>query len=122
MLRCGMLPAGAGSSMCAVQGGRSVDTSMGFTPLEGLMMGSRCGELGDQPVVDRGGGLLRCYSGDTSMEFTRLDGLVMGSRCGELGGQHMAGGGGDLWRCYSVDISMGFTLLRASVWACAAVS
>ena len=38
------LAAGAGSSMCAVAGGRSIDTTMGFTPLEGLMMGTRCGE------------------------------------------------------------------------------
>lgn len=36
--------AGAGSSMCAVAGGRSIETTMGFTPLEGLMMGTRCGE------------------------------------------------------------------------------
>ena len=36
-------PAGAGSSMCAVAGGRCVDTTMGLTPLEGLMMGTRCG-------------------------------------------------------------------------------
>lgn len=36
---------GAGSSMCAVQGGISVDTTMGMTPLEGLMMGSRCGDV-----------------------------------------------------------------------------
>jgi len=31
--------------MCAVDHGRSVDTSMGFTPLEGLIMGTRCGDL-----------------------------------------------------------------------------
>jgi acetate kinase len=30
--------------MCAVQGGKSVDTSMGLTPLEGLIMGTRCGD------------------------------------------------------------------------------
>ncbi len=36
---------GNGCSLCAVEGGRSVDTSMGFTPLEGLMMGTRCGDL-----------------------------------------------------------------------------
>ncbi|RME25775.1 MAG: acetate kinase [Deltaproteobacteria bacterium] len=34
---------GNGASATAVQGGRSVDTSMGFTPLEGLVMGTRCG-------------------------------------------------------------------------------
>ena len=36
---------GNGSSLCAVQNGESVDTSMGMTPLEGLVMGTRCGEL-----------------------------------------------------------------------------
>src|SRR3954468_18824616 len=36
---------GNGVSACAVRGGRSVDTSMGFTPLEGLVMGTRCGDL-----------------------------------------------------------------------------
>jgi len=41
---------GNGASIAAVKGGRSVDTSMGFTPLEGLMMGSRCGDL-DPAIV-----------------------------------------------------------------------
>ncbi|MBZ5641031.1 MAG: acetate kinase [Acidobacteriia bacterium] len=36
---------GNGASVCAIDHGRSVDTSMGFTPLEGLLMGSRCGDL-----------------------------------------------------------------------------
>lgn len=36
---------GNGASACAIRGGRSVDTSMGFTPLEGLVMGSRCGDI-----------------------------------------------------------------------------
>lgn len=36
---------GNGASVAAVDRGRSVDTSMGFTPLEGLMMGTRCGDL-----------------------------------------------------------------------------
>jgi acetate kinase len=41
---------GNGCSMTAVRGGKSVDTSMGFTPLEGLMMGTRSGDL-DPAVV-----------------------------------------------------------------------
>jgi acetate kinase len=41
---------GNGSSLCAVNGGRSVDTTMGFTPGEGLIMGTRCGDL-DSAVV-----------------------------------------------------------------------
>jgi acetate kinase len=36
---------GNGCSLAAVQGGRSVDTTMGFTPLEGLMMGTRSGTI-----------------------------------------------------------------------------
>ena len=36
---------GNGSSICAIDGGRSVDTSMGFTPIAGLPMGTRCGDI-----------------------------------------------------------------------------
>lgn len=36
---------GNGASVCAIDGGKSVDTSMGFTPLEGLVMGTRCGDI-----------------------------------------------------------------------------
>lgn len=36
---------GNGSSVTAVQGGKSIDTSMGFTPLEGLVMGTRSGDI-----------------------------------------------------------------------------
>lgn len=41
---------GNGSSIAAVNGGHSVETSMGFTPLEGLAMGTRCGSI-DPAVV-----------------------------------------------------------------------
>ncbi len=36
---------GNGSSICAIKNGKSIDTSMGFTPMEGLMMGTRCGDV-----------------------------------------------------------------------------
>ncbi|MFA5356014.1 MAG: acetate kinase [Candidatus Omnitrophota bacterium] len=36
---------GNGCSIAAVDRGRSIDTSMGFTPLEGLVMGTRCGDI-----------------------------------------------------------------------------
>ncbi|MCC2645023.1 MAG: ackA [Burkholderiales bacterium] len=36
---------GSGASMCALHNGKSIATSMGFTALDGLMMGSRCGRL-----------------------------------------------------------------------------
>ena len=35
---------GNGSSVCAIKGGRSVNTSMGFTPQSGVMMGTRSGD------------------------------------------------------------------------------
>ena len=41
---------GNGASVCAVDGGKSVDTSMGLTPLEGLAMGTRSGDL-DPAVI-----------------------------------------------------------------------
>ncbi len=36
---------GSGGSLCALQAGRSIDTTMGFSVLDGLMMGTRCGHL-----------------------------------------------------------------------------
>lgn len=36
---------GNGASLCAMHGGKSIDTTMSFTPLDGLMMGTRCGAL-----------------------------------------------------------------------------
>lgn len=45
-----VLHLGNGASVTAVRGGQSIDTSMGMTPLEGLMMGTRCGDI-DPGVV-----------------------------------------------------------------------
>jgi acetate kinase len=42
---------GNGCSAAAIKAGRSIDTSMGLTPLEGLVMGTRCGDL-DPAIVD----------------------------------------------------------------------
>lgn len=42
---------GAGSSAAAIKGGKSVDTSMGFTPLEGLMMSTRSGDVSAGIIV-----------------------------------------------------------------------
>ncbi|AOY77356.1 acetate kinase [Clostridium formicaceticum] len=42
---------GNGASIAAVNHGQSVDTSMGFTPLEGLAMGTRCGDI-DPAIID----------------------------------------------------------------------
>ncbi len=59
---------GSGSSITAVQGGKSVDTSMGLTPLEGLCMGTRCGDI-DPAVLT--------YLGRTKgMNIEELDQLI----------------------------------------------
>ena len=42
---------GNGSSITAVDGGKSVDTSMGFTPLDGILMGTRCGAVDPSAVT-----------------------------------------------------------------------
>jgi acetate kinase len=36
---------GNGASVAAIKNGKAVDTSMGFTPVEGLLMGTRCGDI-----------------------------------------------------------------------------
>lgn len=46
-----VLHLGNGASLCAVDGGKSVDTSMGFTPLAGIMMGTRSGDI-DPAIVE----------------------------------------------------------------------
>jgi acetate kinase len=42
---------GAGASISAIDHGRSVDTTMGLTPLEGLIMGTRCGDIDPSVVI-----------------------------------------------------------------------
>jgi acetate kinase len=44
------LQLGAGCSACAIRNGRSIETSMGYTPLEGLVMSTRCGDI-DPAIV-----------------------------------------------------------------------
>jgi acetate kinase len=48
---------GSGASMCAMQAGRSIDSTMGFTALDGLPMGTRCGALDPGVVLH----LIRAY-------------------------------------------------------------
>lgn len=46
-----VLHIGNGASICAVEGGKSIDTSMGFTPLAGISMGTRSGDI-DPAIVE----------------------------------------------------------------------
>jgi acetate kinase len=65
---------GGGCSVTAVDGGRSVDTSMGMTPLEGLMMGTRAGSI-DPGIVTR---LIRAgrSADDVEADLDRRSGLT----------------------------------------------
>lgn len=70
---------GAGASLCAVRGGRSVDTTMGFTPLEGLVMATRAG------TIDPGLVLWLIEAGGLTAEEVR-DGLEQRSGLAGLAG------------------------------------
>jgi acetate kinase len=59
---------GNGASACAIDGGNSVDTSMGFTPLEGLVMGTRSGDL-DPAILD-------FVSGKEGLTLHELDSML----------------------------------------------
>jgi len=68
---------GNGSSLCAVDHGRSVDTTMGFTPTEGLIMGTRCGDLdpGILAFLERSEGLTASQSEEILNKKSGLLGL-----------------------------------------------
>ena len=67
---------GNGASIAAIKDGRSLDTSMGFTPLEGLVMGTRCGDL--DPAIHQ---FVINKEGSDIDEFTR----VLNKESGMLG-------------------------------------
>jgi acetate kinase len=71
-----VLHIGNGVSVTAVQGGKSVETSMGMTPLEGLMMGTRSGDIDP--------GILFHLNRQAGMTFEQLDDLL-NRRSGLLG-------------------------------------
>ena len=71
---------GSGSSLCAVRDGRSLDTTMGFTPDGGVPMGTRCGDL--DPGV-----LLHLLRGGRSLEAVRALVETRGGLAGLSGGE-----------------------------------
>lgn len=66
---------GNGASITAIQQGRSIDTSMGFTPLEGLMMGTRSGDL-DPSII--------FYLEERGYDFNQLNN-ILNKKSGLLG-------------------------------------
>lgn len=70
-----VLHLGNGASACAVRGGRSVDTSMGLTPLQGLVMGTRSGDVDPAlaAYLERAAGLSAV---ETEQELNRSSGML----------------------------------------------
>jgi acetate kinase len=73
---------GNGASLCAIRDGKSVDTTMGFTPLEGLMMGTRSGSIDPAILI-----YLMRHRGYTA---DRLD-RILNSESGLLGVSGVSG-------------------------------
>lgn len=97
---------GAGASLCAIDGGRSLDTTMGFTPMEGLVMATRSGS------VDPGLVLWLIQQGGLSAEEVN-DGLDHRSGLAGLSGRP----GGDLHAILSAaDDGDGRAVLAVDVW------
>jgi acetate kinase len=84
---------GNGASACAVRGGRSVDTSMGVTPLEGLVMGTRSGDIDPSiPTI-----LLRAGYSDDDVDglLNRRSGLAGVAGVNDMREIHAAAAAGD---------------------------
>lgn len=89
-----VLHLGNGASACAVDGGRSVETSMGMTPLEGLVMGTRSGDIDPAVLLhlQRHGG----YDVDALDELlNRKSGLLGMSGHGDMRDLQTAAAAGD---------------------------
>jgi acetate kinase len=85
------LQLGNGCSACAIREGRSVDTSMGFTPLEGLVMGTRSGDLD--------AGIVSYLADKENISAAGID-EVLNRRSGLLG---LSGRSGDMRDLLSVE-------------------
>jgi acetate kinase len=66
---------GNGASICAIKNAKSIDTSMGFTPLEGLVMGSRCGDL-DVGIISYMMEKLKLNISEIDKELNKKSGLI----------------------------------------------
>ena len=96
---------GNGSSIAAVLKGKSIDTTMGFTPLEGLIMGTRCGDIDPAAVF-----YLMINRDFTAVEMEEW----LNQRCGMLG---LAGVGSqdmrDIWKAADAGNERAKLALRA---------
>ena len=93
---------GSGASVAAIARGRSVDTSMGFTPLEGLVMGTRAGDL-DPGIVLR---LVRACDGVDAVEelLQRRSGLLALAGTTDMAAIERRAAGGDAQAAAALEV------------------
>lgn len=66
---------GNGGSLCAIDSGKVVDTSMGFTPIAGIMMGTRCGDI-DPSIIEYIANKEKASVSDVINELNKKSGLL----------------------------------------------
>jgi acetate kinase len=94
---------GAGASLCAIADGRSVDTTMGFTPLEGLVMATRSGSVDPGLIawlIEHGG----LAPGDVFYALEHESGLTGLAGTGDLRELHAREVGGDPDATLAIDV------------------
>lgn len=98
-----VLHLGNGASACAVLGGRSVDTSMGLTPLAGLVMGTRSGDVDPSLAghLERVAGLA---GGDVEEQLNRASGLLGLAGASDLRDVRRAAEAGDADASLALDV------------------
>jgi len=100
-----VLHLGNGASACAIDGGRSVETSMGMTPLEGLVMGTRSGDL-DPAVLIHLSRRAHLSTDDLDELLNRRSGLLGLSGRGDMRDVRQAANGGDEQARLALDVTV----------------
>jgi acetate kinase len=92
---------GNGASACAILHGSSVDTSMGFTPLEGLVMGTRSGDLDAGVVLE----LAKRNGIEATLELLNKQSGMQGlSNSSDLRDVHAKAEAGDTWAEHALEV------------------
>ncbi len=92
---------GNGASACAIRFGESIDTTMGFTPLEGLMMGTRSGDIDPGLVLE----LARLYGAEATADLlNRASGLLGVAGVSDMRDVHARAEEGDAWAMLALEM------------------
>jgi acetate kinase len=94
---------GNGASMAAIAGGRSVDTSMGLSPLEGLVMGTRSGDIDPAVVAHMARATGRSFD-DVLADLNRKSGLLGLCGVSDMREVTRRAGSGDLDAALALDV------------------